>query len=111
MPVIMSSYNCPFLSSLAIGTKSLTVSWNMPQFNADGSAIGTITNQTVDYDTVSRIGTGVPYANTVAVGDGVSTSKVVTGLFASTLYYFSVRSLVGGIWSDSGNETSATTAP
>ncbi len=76
----------------------------------DGSAIGTVTDHTIYYDTVSRQGTGEAYANSVSVGDGTTTTKVITGLLANTTYYIAVATVVSGVESNLSNEVSATTS-
>jgi hypothetical protein len=100
----------PSLVIVAVGPESLTVSFVLPTHDADGSAIGVIDNTTIYYDTVSREGTGVAYAYSTSVGDGTSTSKVVTGLQSATTYYFATTVTVGGVESNLSTETSATTA-
>lgn len=95
----------------AVGSSSLTVSWVLPLTNADGSALGTMTDQTVFYDTVPRMGTGVAYANSTSVGSSSATSKVISGLFSGTTYYFAVAAVISGVRSDYSIETSGTVAP
>lgn len=94
------------------GTSTMTAGpWALPTFMEDGSAIGTITNQTVYYDTVSRMGTGIAYANSVSVGDGVTLSKVLTGLSAATTYYYATTVTVGGVESNLSGEVSGVSVP
>jgi hypothetical protein len=71
------------------GASSITVTWQLPTLDATGAPIGTITGQTVYYDTVSRGPLG-GYASSSAVGDGTSTSKVITSLSSGVVYYFAV---------------------
>lgn len=92
------------------GSASLTITWTLPTTDTQGAVIGTITAQTVYYDTVSRMGTGAAYANSRAVGDGVSTSKVITNLAPATTYYFAITTTVSGVESEPGVEVSGTTA-
>lgn len=94
-------------SSAVVGASTMTAGpWILPTTMADGSAIGTITGQTVYYDTVSRMGTGVAYAYSQSVGDGVSLTKILTGLAALTIYYYAVTVIVNGVESDYGMESS-----
>lgn len=69
---------------------SLTVSWVQPTKNADGTAIGAITEQTVYYDATPRMGTGTSYANSAAVGSGSLTSKRIRRLVHGRTYCFAV---------------------
>lgn len=89
---------------------SLSVSWLLPALNEDGTAIGVITGQTLYYDTVSRMGTGVAYANSIPVGDGSSTSRTLTGLSSGTTYYFATTVSVGGVESNYSMESSGVAA-
>lgn len=98
-------YLLPAVVSVA-GIAKFTATWILPTKMADGSAIGTITGQTIYYDTVSRMGTTTPYSTSVPVGNGVSTSLVIPGLAAGT-YYYALTVTVGGIESDYGMEASA----
>lgn len=93
-----------------VGSATMGVAWTAPTEDTDGSAIGTITDYQVCYDTVSRQGTGVAYATCTAIGSA-STSHTITGLLAATLYYIAVRASVGGVLSNYSNEQSATTNP
>lgn len=94
------------------GSSSLVAGpWTLPTKNEDGSAIGTITDQTVYYDTVSRMGTGVAYASSVAVGNGSSLTKTITGLAAATTYYYATTVTVGGVESNLGMEASGISSP
>jgi hypothetical protein len=97
--------------TLGLGSASMTAGpWVLPTTNADGSAIGTITGQTIYFDTVSRMGSGVAYAYSTPVGDGTSLSKVLTGLAASTVYYYALTVTVAGVESDLGIENYGTSA-
>lgn len=95
---------------VAVNVSTLTVSWDLPTTRADGTAIGTITGQTVYYDTVSRSGTIGAYAYSMGVGDGTSTSKVITGLTSATTYYFAVNATSAAGESSYSIEVSGTTA-
>lgn len=97
---------------ISTGTKTLTVGpWVLPTKNADGTAIGTITNQTIYYDTVSRMGTDVPYTYSTLVGDGTTLTKVISNLLANTTYYVAMTVSTASGESDYSAEAFATTAP
>lgn len=94
------------------GGSSLTVGpWVLPTLYEDGSAIGTITDQKIYYDTISRMGSGTNYTNSVSVGNGSSLTFVVTGLVATTLYYYAMTTIVGGVESNLGPEYSGVSVP
>lgn len=102
----------PIVKGSRTAGKSAPVSWvNLPTRNADGSAIGAIGDQKVYWDTISRMGTGVAYANSATVGDGTSLSKIITGLAANTPYYFATSTVVSGVESELSPEVTVTTAP
>lgn len=95
-----------------VGASTMTAGpWVLPTFNEDGSAIGTITGQTIYYDLISRMGTGAAYANSIAVGDGVTLSKVLTGLQANSTYYYATTVTVAGVESNLSGEQSGISVP
>jgi hypothetical protein len=104
----LSAHAGPIVKGTRSGGQSLTVSWVLPTTKADGTSL-TPDDQQVCYDTVSRQGTTTDYGTCVSVGNGTSTSKVVTGLVSSTTYYFAVKSLLSSVVSNASNEVSATT--
>jgi hypothetical protein len=94
-----------------VGGKTLTVTWQLPTTDADNTSIGTITDQQVCYDTVTRQGTTTAYGTCVSVGSASALTYQLTGLTANTLYYVATKVIVSGVASNPGNEVSATTAP
>lgn len=91
------------------GPQSLTVSgWVIPTTKADGSAL-TPDAQTLHYGTSSVMGTGGTYPNSLDVGSASATSKVITGLQASTTYYIAASVSVAGVRGEYSVEVSGTT--
>ncbi len=116
VPVLRDATTAIRTGTLSIGAfelsgSTLTATWTLPTLNEDGSAIGTITNQTIYYDTVSRMGTGENYANSIFVGSGIATTALISSLVASTTYYYTVTVTVSGIESNFGTEQSGVSAP
>lgn len=70
-----------------LASASVTVTWNATTIDAQGSPV-TITGAQIGFDTVSRSPNG-NYGNFVSVV-GTGASKVISGLFPHTTYYFSV---------------------
>lgn len=90
------------------GVGALAITWELPTFNEDGTPIGTITAQTAHFDTVSRMGSGVDYAFSQAVGDGTSTSTSIVGLTPGVDYFWAMTVTAGGVESNYGIESSGT---
>jgi len=88
----------------AAATATATVSWRLPTTNRDGAAVSTITDQTVKCSTTK----GGPYSSTYAVGNGVSTSKQITGLSVGTPIYCVVTQTSAGGESLTSAEVSIT---
>jgi hypothetical protein len=76
------TYHAPFGGVAA--TTSKTLSWLLPTAADDGSAVGTLTNQTINWGTTQ----GGPYTSSQGVGDGTSTTALVTGLPVGATLYF-----------------------
>jgi hypothetical protein len=96
----------------AAPTATLTVTWGaIPTTDADNTAIGTITDQQVCYDTTSRMGTPADYGTCVSVGSASALTYQLTGLAANTTYYIATKVVVSGTVSGASVEVSATTDP
>ncbi len=94
-----------------VGNATLaTVSWVIPTTKVDGSAIGTISAQTIHYDTVSRMGTGVDYAYSLDVGSISATTKTITNLTSGQTYYYATSVSIGGVRGEYGVEHSGVAA-
>ncbi len=98
-------------NNVGAGASTMTATWALPTLMTDGTALGTITDQTVYYDTIPRMGTTTAYANSLAVGSGAAISKLLTGLAAATTYYYALTATVAGVESDYGIEQSGISAP
>ena len=80
----------------ALGQGSLTLNWNAPTANADGTPINDLAGFRVFYGTASG-----SYANSVAISDARATSHTIRGLPAGA-YYVVVRA-----YDASNNESAA----
>ena len=80
------------------GALSITFSWDLPLFNADGTPLTPPVSQRVEYSTVSKL-PDEAYEYVKIVASGSATSVTITNLAAGT-YFGAVRIFDGTNWSE-----------